>query len=107
MGLGTQGGFLQPGQELDLAPGPAGGTAVSGVCLWNTTPWDSRVLQTVSEQQRNHMEIYFVFYPPGEADSSSKPPNFQPGSQELALPAVSPMPGHITGRLPGPFSLMA
>lgn len=64
MGLGTQGGFLQPGQELDLAPGPAGGTAVSGVCLWNTTPWDSRVLQTVSEQQRNHMEISFVFLSP-------------------------------------------
>lgn len=80
---------------------------MSGGCLWNAAPWDSRGLQTVPEQQRNHMEISFVFYPPAEADSSSKPPHFQPGSQELVLPAASPTPGHITGRLSGPFSLMA
>lgn len=60
MGLGTQGGFLQPGQELDLAPGPAGGTAVSGVCLWNTA---QGAADSVRAAEEPHGDFLCFFIP--------------------------------------------
>lgn len=90
---------------IPLAGGPAALTACA-------VPSHSTVLSRAPgeglqvEQPSNCPEISFGFYPPREAAGSSKASRFQPGSQELALPAAhrSPAPGHITGRLSGSLS---
>lgn len=96
------------GGHVPLTGGPAaltGCTVLSHSTATSRAPGEGLQVKQLSKCPEISF-VFFLFILSEVEAGSSKASRFQPGSQELTLPAArrSPAPGHITGRLSGSLS---